>query len=165
MKSGLAALCAAAVCTAMAFSAARAVAQSKMKVWAEEGNAKKAANETENLKYRDFVKECLTRSAVKPATEEPATPGATATAPPAAKPAPAPRGAVPSPSAAGEAVFPTAVSPKYSKETAGRARMHTCLDQYNENKGANGNGGLNSIPNAAPASSQSNNPLQTCPPP
>ncbi len=145
MKSGLAALCAAAVCTAIAFSAAPAVAQSKMKVCADEWNAKKSANETANLKYRDFVKECLTRSAAKPATEEPAAPGATATAPPAAKPAPAPRGAVPPPSVAGEAVFPTAVSPKYSKESAGRARMHTCLDQYNENKGANGNGGLNWI--------------------
>ena len=143
MKSGLAALCAAAVCSAIAFSAAPAVAQSKMKVCADEWNAKKSANETANLKYRDFVKECLTRSAAKPATEEPATPGAAATALSAAKPAPAPRGAVPP--AAGEAVFPTAVSPKYSKETAGRARMHTCLDQYNENKGASGNGGLNWI--------------------
>src|SRR5258706_4097653 len=81
MKSGLAALCAAAVCTAIAFSAAPAVAQSKMKVCADEWNAKKSANETANLKYRDFVKECLARSAAKPATEEPAAPGSTATAP------------------------------------------------------------------------------------
>jgi len=103
MKSGLAALCAAAVCSAIAFSAAPAVAQSKMKVCADEWNAKKSANETANLKYRDFVKECLTRSAAKPATEEPATPGAAATAPSAAKPAPAPRGAVPP--AAGEAEY------------------------------------------------------------
>src|SRR5260370_36224177 len=110
MKSGLAALCAAAVCTVIAFSAAPAMAQSKMKVCADEWNAKKSANETANLKYRDFVKEWLTRSAAKPATEEPATPGATATAPPAGKPAPASRGAVP-PSAVGEALFPTAVTP------------------------------------------------------
>jgi hypothetical protein len=34
------------------------------------------------------------------------------------------------------------VSPKYSNESAGKARMHTCLDQYNANKAANGNGGL-----------------------
>ena len=80
MKSGLAALCAAAVCTAIAFSAAPAVAQSKMKVCADEWNAKKSANETANLKYRDFVKECLTRGAAKPATEEPPTSGPTATA-------------------------------------------------------------------------------------
>ena len=37
------------------------------------------------------------------------------------------------------------MSPKYSSETAGKARMHTCLDQYNENKASNGNGGLNWI--------------------
>ena len=39
-------------------------------------------------------------------------------------------------------VFPSAISPKYSKESAGRARMHTCLDQYRANKANNGNGGL-----------------------
>ena len=40
------------------------------------------------------------------------------------------------------AVYPNAVDPKYSKETAGKARMHTCVDQYNANKASNGNGGL-----------------------
>ena len=40
------------------------------------------------------------------------------------------------------ASFPTAISPKYTKESAGRARLHTCLDQYNANKASNGNGGL-----------------------
>lgn len=44
--------------------------------------------------------------------------------------------------AAGNAVFPSAVSPKYSKESAGKARMHTCLDQYKANKASNANGGL-----------------------
>jgi hypothetical protein len=39
-------------------------------------------------------------------------------------------------------VFPTAVSPKYSSESAGKAREHTCLDQYKANKETNGNGGL-----------------------
>jgi hypothetical protein len=43
---------------------------------------------------------------------------------------------------AGPAVFPNAVDPKYSKETAGKARMHTCVDQYNANKATNANGGL-----------------------
>jgi hypothetical protein len=46
------------------------------------------------------------------------------------------------PTATGNAVFPNAVSPKYSSESAGKARMHTCLDQYNANKANNGNGGL-----------------------
>ena len=40
------------------------------------------------------------------------------------------------------AVFPSAVSPKYTKESAGKARMHTCLDQYKANKASKGNGGL-----------------------
>jgi hypothetical protein len=43
---------------------------------------------------------------------------------------------------AGPAVYPSAVDPKYSKETAGKARMHTCVDQYNANKATNANGGL-----------------------
>lgn len=42
----------------------------------------------------------------------------------------------------GNAVFPTAVSPKYASEKAGRARMHTCRDQYRLNKASNTNGGL-----------------------
>ena len=40
------------------------------------------------------------------------------------------------------ATFPTAVSPKYKSESAGKARMLTCLDQYRVNKAANANGGL-----------------------
>jgi hypothetical protein len=70
-----------------------------------------------------------------------ATPAAATTAAPkeAPKAAAAPAAA---PAAAGAAVFPTAVAPKYSKETAGKARMHTCVDQYNANKAANANGGL-----------------------
>ena len=42
----------------------------------------------------------------------------------------------------GPAVFPSAVDPKYSKESDGKARMHTCVDQYNANKASNANGGL-----------------------
>jgi hypothetical protein len=34
------------------------------------------------------------------------------------------------------------VNSKYSSESAGKARMETCLDQYRANKAANGNGGL-----------------------
>ena len=61
-------------------------------------------------------------------------PTTTASKPPASTPA-----------AASNAVFPSAVSSKYSKESEGKARMHTCLDQYNANKASNGNGGLNWI--------------------
>jgi hypothetical protein len=35
-----------------------------------------------------------------------------------------------------------AVSPKYSNESVGKARMHTCLDQYKANQATNANGGL-----------------------
>ena len=42
----------------------------------------------------------------------------------------------------GGPVFPTAVSPKYAGQSAGRARMLTCLDQYKANKVDNMNGGL-----------------------
>jgi hypothetical protein len=46
------------------------------------------------------------------------------------------------PADVGNAVFPTAVSPKYASETAGKGRMHTCVDQYNANKANNANGGM-----------------------
>lgn len=52
------------------------------------------------------------------------------------------RTAAPSTVGVGNAVFPSAVSQKYAKEAAGRARMHTCLDQYNANKTSSGNAGL-----------------------
>ncbi len=53
--------------------------------------------------------------------------------------------AAPAPAAAGKAkaaVFPKAVAQKYSNETAGKARLKTCADQYNANKTANANGSL-----------------------
>src|SRR6516225_9319994 len=62
---------------------------------------------------------------------------------PVAAPAPLPsptRSAAPV--AIGNAVFPSAIDPKYSNESAGKARMETCLDQYNANKANNANGGL-----------------------
>ena len=66
-----------------------------------------------------------------------ATPAAAPTAAaPAAPAAPAPT--LP----AGPAIYPNAVDPKYAKETAGKARLHTCVDQYNANKTTNGNGGM-----------------------
>jgi hypothetical protein len=43
---------------------------------------------------------------------------------------------------AGTATYPSAVSQKYSKEPAGKARLQTCLDQYNANKTSDRNGGL-----------------------
>jgi hypothetical protein len=67
--------------------------------------------------------------------------GAATTAPEVAE-TPAPKTAAPSATSAGNAVFPSAVSPKYASESAGKGRRHTCLDQYKANKTTNSNGGL-----------------------
>lgn len=42
----------------------------------------------------------------------------------------------------GNVVFPTAISPEFSKLSAGRARQKTCVAQYNANKANGGNGSL-----------------------
>ena len=98
----------------------------------------KAAQESgtlKGMKWNDFRKaECGSGAAAlptsAPAAGAPAAPPAT-TAPTAATRPPAT-----------DAVFPSAVSPKYSTESAGKARMHTCLDQYYANKENNALGGL-----------------------
>jgi hypothetical protein len=73
---------------------------------------------------------------------------ATATAPAAAKDADAkpkkeaaPASAT-SAAPAGPVTFPSAIDPKYSKEKASQARMHTCADQWKANKAANTTGGM-----------------------
>ena len=86
------------------------------------------------------------------ATVTPAAAPAAAAPPPAlapkateAKPAAAPKTALApaaAPAPVGNAAFPSAIAPKYATETAGKARMHTCVDQYNANKASNANGGL-----------------------
>src|SRR6266702_3123687 len=72
-----------------------------------------------------------------------ATPAAapTAAAKKEAAPAAAPAPTMPT-MPMGNAVFPNAVDAKYAKESAGKARLHTCVDQYNANKTTNGNAGL-----------------------
>jgi protein-disulfide isomerase len=111
---------------ALAAAAVPAPLQAKtMKECAAQWQEMKAANQTEGMKYRDFSKKCM--SEATPAAENP---------PPAKPEAAAP------PAAGGNAVFPSAVSSKYSGESAGKARRHTCLDQYNANKASGGNAGL-----------------------
>src|SRR5712664_1272968 len=105
--------------------------------------AAKAAGTLGDQKWNDFRKaQCGADATAAPA----AAPGATAApAAPKAAEAKAKKEAAPAaaPAApAGPAVFPSAVDPKYSKETAGKGRMHTCVDQYNANKATNANGGL-----------------------
>ena len=105
--------------------------------------AAKTAGTLAGQKWNDF------RKAQCGADATAAAPAATPAAAPAAAPkeakkeakAAAKEAAAPA-APSGPAVFPSAVDPKYSKETAGKARMHTCVDQYNANKTSNGNGGL-----------------------
>ena len=89
-----------------------------------------------------------------------ATPAAAPAAAPAAPPPPpatttakkeaAPPAAAPAPMPMGNAVFPNAVDSKYASETPGKARMHTCVDQYHANQAGNGNGGrFSPLPGAA----------------
>ena len=114
--------------------------------------AAQTAGTLKGQKWNDFRKaECGsdTSPAATPAAAQPSAPTAT----PAGKPAAAP-------AATGNAVFPSAVAPKYSKETEGKARMHTCLDQYNANKASNGNGGMKWIEKGGGYYSQCNKHLK-----
>lgn len=89
------------------------------------------------MKWNDFRKaQCgaAATPAAAPAAAAPAAPAEPKQAKEAAPAAPA----LP----AGPAIYPNAVDPKYAKETPGKARLHTCVDQYNANKTTNGNGGL-----------------------
>src|ERR1700760_1659109 len=118
----LIALSAAAICAGLMLSAAPASAQqSRMKSCNDEWNKMKEDKTVGDKKYADFRKECLAREA------------------------PADAGSKTAPPKSGGAVFPSSVSSKYSSESAGKARMHTCLDQYNANKSGNGNAGLHWI--------------------
>jgi hypothetical protein len=102
-----------------------------MKECSAKYKAAQQAGTLQGMKWSDFRKaECGSNSSATPASS--AVSGSSS--PPAVA-----RGA---PGATGNAVFPTAVSPKYSSETPGKARLHTCLDQYNADKASNTLGGL-----------------------
>ena len=130
-------LCAIAGVTFVALAASAPARALTMQECSAKYKAARAAGTLGGQKWNDFRKaECGAEAtpAAAPAAAPPAAPARQAKreAAPAAAPA------LPS----GPAVFPTAVDPKYAKESAGRARMHTCVDQYNANKASNGNGGM-----------------------
>lgn len=122
---------------ASGFAALSAIMPAKA-LTAQECSAKyqaaKAAGTLSGQKWNDFRKAQCSSDAV-------AAPAATSAAPKEAKKE-ATSEVASVPASAGNAVFPSAVDSKYSKETAGKARMHTCVDQYNANKATNANGGL-----------------------
>jgi len=138
-------LCAIAVSGFAAFAAAPPALALTAQECSAKYQAAKTAGTLNGQKWNDFRKaECGADAAAAPAATPAAAPAAPKEA--AAKPkkeaappaAPAAAPAVP----AGPAVYPSAVDPKYSKETAGKGRMHTCVDQYNANKTTNANGGM-----------------------
>jgi hypothetical protein len=93
--------------------------------------AAKTGNTLNGMKWNDFRKsQCGARASdddTVPAADE-----ASYTSDPQAPTVTAPQGVT----------FPKAISNKYSSETPGKARLHTCLDQYYANKDANALGGL-----------------------
>jgi hypothetical protein len=138
-------LCAVAMSGYAAFAAVSPAQALSMSECSAKYKAAKADGSLNGQKWSDFRKaQCGTDAAATPAAMPSPAPAPAAAPPPAApKTAAAPPAApAASPMAMGNAVFPSAVDPKYAKESAGKGRMHTCVDQYNANKASNGNGGM-----------------------
>jgi hypothetical protein len=132
-------LCAVAVSGFAAFAATAPAQALTTQECSAKYQAAKSAGTLAGQKWNDF------RKAQCGADATPAAAPAAAPAPAAPKEAKkeaAPAAAPAMPMPMGNAVFPSAVDSKYAKETAGKGRMHTCLDQYNANKAGNGNGGM-----------------------
>ena len=133
-------LCAVAVTGFVAFAATSPVQALTTQECSAKYQAAKTAGTLAGQKWNDFRKANCGADAVATPAAAPAAAPAPAPAPKQAKKEAAPAAAPAAPS--GPAVFPNAVDPKYAKETAGKGRMHTCVDQYNANKTTNGNGGM-----------------------
>ncbi|MEN5081933.1 hypothetical protein ABE438_05570 [Bosea sp. TWI1241] len=128
-------LSAAAACLAASFVASPASALS-MKECSVKYQAAKTANTLKGQTWNQFrAAQCGDDDAAEAEAAAAVNEAPAATAPANTMPA-KPMGK------AKPAVFPKAVAPKYSEETAGKARLKTCADQYNANKAANANGEL-----------------------
>lgn len=129
-------LCAVAVSGFAAFAASAPAQALTTQECSAKYQAAKAAGTLNGQKWNDFRKAECGAAAAAPAAA-PAAPKEAEAKPKKPEAAPA---AATMPS--GPVIFPMAVDPKYAKESAGKARMHTCVDQYNANKATNANGGL-----------------------
>jgi hypothetical protein len=122
----------------------------------------KKANSLKGQKWNDFRKaqcgddDASDNDAAAAVTEPAPAPAAAPAATPAAKPA-----AATAATRAKAAVFPKAIAQKYSEETPGKARLKTCVDQYNANKAANANGALKWIEKGGGYWSQCNTKLKS----
>jgi hypothetical protein len=133
-------LCAAAASAFAAFAATAPAQALTSQECSAKYQAAKSGGTLNGMKWNDFRKAQCGADA---------TPMAAPAIAPAAPPPPVaeakPKAAPPmaAPALPGmPANFPMAINPKYAQESAGKARMHTCVDQYNANKETNGNGGL-----------------------
>ena len=136
-------LCAVAVSAFAAFAATSPAQALTPQECSAKYQAAKTAGTLGDQKWNDFRKaQCGADATAAPAATTAAAPASPTEA--AAKPKSKKGGETAAAPAApaGPAVFPSAVDPKYSKETAGKARMHTCADQWKVNKTANTTGGL-----------------------
>ena len=138
---------AAALVAAFGLAASSAHAASAIqKECSQKYQAAKAANTLNGMTYNQYYHQCAAEAkgggAVPAAPAAPAPASAPAPTPAPPPPAPTTAAAPAAPAAVGNAVFPSAISPQFSSESAGKARMHTCLAQYKANKATNGNGGL-----------------------
>ena len=135
MKAGLPGLLAAAAALAVLAHAVPADALT-MQECSAKYKAAQSAGTLGGMKWNDFRKaQCgADAAAAAPAPSTPAAPKAAKSTSKA--------NASTALARAGDPAFPTAVSSKYSNETPGKARMHTCLDQYNANKTSGANAGL-----------------------
>ena len=136
-------LCAVAVSGFAAFAATVPAQALTTQECSAKYQAAKTAGTLNGQKWNEFRKaQCGADATAAPAAAAPAAPAAPKEAEAKPKKEAAPM-AAPAPAApVGNAVFPNAIDPKYAKETAGKGRMHTCVDQYNANKATNANGGM-----------------------
>ncbi|MFC7054005.1 hypothetical protein ACFQI3_15025 [Hansschlegelia quercus] len=134
-----------------AFAAASPASALTMKECGAKYQAAKKDGSLKDLKWADFRKAQCGGDEDAPADEAKAVdpdagqPAAAAASKPAVKTGDAKSGAAAaganvSTPASSAPVFPREVSAKYASETPGRARMHTCVDQYRANKAAGATG-------------------------
>ncbi len=129
------------VILAIACGGAQSARALTMKECSAKYQAAQQAGTLNGMKWNDFRKsQCGSTNPEAAGAPASATTKSSATAAPTQSSAATAPNKTPAP--VGNAVFPTAVLQKYSNESPGKARMHTCLDQYHANKANNTNGGL-----------------------
>ena len=152
MKNLLSALGAAFVATSAITMISAPASALTVKDCSAKYSAAKAANSLAGKTWDDFRKtECTSDTASSEsgkttsakAEAQPAPVKAAAQYPVSASPSSAPSKSVATSDAVTKGVvFPSVIASAYAQQSAGKARMHTCLDQYKTNKASNGNGGL-----------------------